>query len=327
MRAIVQHGYGDPRQVLEFEDIDRPTPGDHEVLVRVEAAAVNAKDRMEVAGHPYVFRLALGLPRPRRRVLGADLAGTVEAVGSKVTRWRSGDEVFGELPQGTFAEYVVAAEGALSPKPARLGFAEAAAVPLAGITALQGLRAAGVRPGDRVAINGASGGVGTFAVQIAKAQGAHVTAVCRTDALDLVRSIGADDVVDYTTEDFTRRHESYDRILDMVGSHGPAEYRRALRPGGSCVAASGMPGGKVLGPLPYLLRAMLAPSRNGSTVTTLSARPNPDDLAELTRLTEAGRLEPVIDRAYGLSDVPAALAAQGEGHVRGKTVVTIGNRP
>ncbi|GAB3164934.1 NAD(P)-dependent alcohol dehydrogenase [Myceligenerans halotolerans] len=327
MRAIVQHGYGDPRQVLEFEDIDRPAPGDDEVLVRVEAAAVNAKDWMEVVGRPDILRLGLGLSRPRNPVPGADLAGTVEAVGSKVTRWRSGDEVFGELSRGAFAEYVVAAEGALSPKPAGLGFAEAAAVPLAGITALQGIRTADVAPGHRVLINGASGGVGTFAVQVAKARGAHVTGVCRTDALDLVRSIGADDVVDYTAEDFTRRQGSYDRILDMTGSHTPAEYRRALRPGGICVAASGMPGGKVLGPLPYLLRAMLSPSRNGLTVTTLSAKANPENLAELTRLIEAGRLRPVVDRTYGFSEIPAALAAQGEGHARGKTVVTIGGRP
>ncbi|MBE1875536.1 NAD(P)-dependent alcohol dehydrogenase [Myceligenerans pegani] len=324
MRAIVQHGYGDPGEVLRVEDVEHPAPGDREVLVRVEAASVNAKDWMEVAGHPYLFRLALGPFRPRNPVPGADVAGVVETVGPKVTRWRPGDEVFGELPRGTFAEYALATEDAVAPKPAGLGFAEAAAVPLAGITALQGIRAARVRPGHRVLINGASGGVGTFAVQIAKSQGAHVTGVCRTDALDLVRSIGADDVVDYTEEDFTRREGSYDRILDMVGSHSLADYRRALRSGGRCVVATGMPGGKVLGPLPYLLQAMSAGSRNGSTVTTLSAKPNPEDLAELTRLADAGQLRPAVDRTYELSDAPAAVAAQGAGHARGKTVVTIG---
>lgn len=327
MRAIVQHGYGEPDQVLELREVPRPTPGDHEILVRVEAASVNAKDWMEIAGLPYVFRLALGPSRPRRPVLGADVAGTVEAVGAGVTRWRPGDEVFGELPRGTFAEYTVAAENAVSAKPAGLGFDEAAAMPLAGIAALQGIRAARVEPGHRVLVNGASGGVGTFAVQIAKARGAHVTGVCRTDALDLVRSIGADDVVDHTEEDFTRHGRSYDRILDLVGSHTLAGYRRALRDGGICVVGTGMTGGKVLGPLPYLLRAMAAAPRDGTAVTTLNARPHPEDLEELARLVDTRRLRPVIHRTHDLTTLPAALAAQGPGHARGKTMVRIGSTP
>jgi NADPH:quinone reductase-like Zn-dependent oxidoreductase len=324
MRAIVQHGYGHPRDVLELQDVDRPEPGDHEVVVRVGASSVNPADWMPLVGRPYVVRLGFGLTRPRRRVRGRDVAGVVEAVGPKVTRWRAGDEVFGELPYGAFAEYAVAAENVLAPKPAGLGFPEAAAVPLAGITALQGLRdAGGVRAGHRVVINGASGGVGTFAVQIAKSLGAHVTGVCATSGLDLVRTIGADAVVDYTSEDFTQAGEPYDVIFDLVGSHALSAYRKALHRDGVCVVATGMPGGDVLGPIPYLLRAALSSSRGGPRTTSFAAKSSSDDLTALAKLIEAGEVRPVIEHTYAFSEIAAALARQGEGHARGKTVVTV----
>ncbi|MGW0822105.1 NAD(P)-dependent alcohol dehydrogenase [Streptomyces sp. NPDC002845] len=324
MRAIVQRGYGDPHDVLEFQDIDRPEPGDHEVLVRVRASSVNPADWMPLVGRPYVLRLGFGLTRPKRRVRGKDVAGTVEAVGAKVTRWRPGAAVFGELPDGAYAEYAVAAEDALAPKPAGLGFPEAAAVPLAGITALQGVRdAGGVRAGHRVLVNGASGGVGTFAVQIAKSLGAHVTGVCGTGSLGLVRSAGADEVVDYTREDFTRGKAPYDVILDLVGSHPLSAYRRVLRRDGVCVVATGMPGGDVLGPLPYLLRAVLSSLRGGPKMKPFVAKPNPDDLTALAKLIEADEVRPVTERTYGFPEIATALAGQGEGHARGKTVVSI----
>lgn len=319
MRAIVQRGYGAPGDVLEFQEIERPEPGDHEVLVRVQGSSVNPADWMPLVGRPYVLRLGFGLMRPKQRVRGKDVAGTIEAVGRKVTRWRPGAKVFGELPGGAYAQYAVAAEDALAPKPAGLGFPEAAAVPLAGITALQGVRdAGGVRPGHRVLVNGASGGVGTFAVQIAKSLGAHVTGVCSTSSLDLVRSIGADEVVDYTREDFTRGQAPYDVIFDLVGSHAFSAYRRVLRRDGVCVVATGMPGGDVLGPLPYLLRATFT-----RRMKPFAAKPNPDDLAALGDLIEADEVRPVIQHMYGFSEIAAALARQGEGHARGKTVVTM----
>lgn len=324
MRAIVQHGYGDPREVLGARDIDRPEPGDQEVLVRVHASSVNPADWFQLVGRPYVFRLWFGLVRPRRRVRGKDVAGTVEVVGPKVTRWRPGAEVFGELPSGAYADYAVVGEDALAPKPANLDFPEAAAVPLAGITALQGIRdAGGVRTGHRVLVNGASGGVGTFAVQVAKSLGAHVTGVCSTGGLHLVRSIGADEVVDYTREDFTRGEQFYDVIFDLIGNHPLSAYRRVLRRDGVYVAATGMPGGDVLGPLPYLLRVALSFLRGGPKMKPFAAKPNSDDLAALAKLIEAGQMRPVIEHTYGFAEIAAALAKQAEGHARGKTVVTI----
>lgn len=322
MKAIVQRNYGDPGDVLEFRDVDLPEPGDGEVLLRVHASSVNPADWLSLVGRPYVLRLAFGLTGPRRRIPGKDVAGTVEAVGPNVTRLRPGDEVFGELPGGAYAEYAVAAEDALAPKPAGLGFSEAAAVPLAGITALQGLRdAGGVRAGHRVLINGASGGVGTFAVQVARSLGAGATGVCSTRHLDLVRSLGAEEVVDYTREDFTRGDRRYDVIFDLVGSHPVPAYRRVLRRDGVYVAATGMPGGPLLGPLPYLLRAALSSRRGGPKTKLFVAKSGPDDLAALTELIEAGEVRPVIERTYGLAETAQALAHQGEGHAQGKTVV------
>lgn len=324
MKAVVQRRYGNPRDVLEFRDIDLPEPGDHEVLVRVCGSSVNPADWMQLTGRPYVLRLGFGLRRPRQPVRGKDVAGTVEAVGPKVTRFDPGMEVFGELSGGAYAEYAVAAEDALAPKPASLAFPEAAAVPLAGMTALQGLRdAGGVSPGHRVLVNGASGGVGTFAVQVAKSLGAHVTGVCSTRNLDLVHSIGADDVVDYTREDFTRSGQTYDVIFDLVGNHALSAYRRVLQRDGVYVAATGMPGGDILGPIPYLLRAAFAPRRGGPKMKAFPAKPTPDDLAALAKLIDAGGMRPVVDRTYSLPEVAAALARQGEGHAQGKTVVIV----
>ncbi len=236
MKAIIQKAYGDPTRVLEFGDAPTPVPGDDEVLVRVHASSVNPGDWFGVVGQPYVLRLAFGLGRPRRSIPGRDVAGTVEAVGAKVTRFRPGDRVYGELPGGGYAELVVAVADSLAPIPSTLDIAEAAAVPLAGGTALRGLRDAGrVREGQRVLVNGASGGVGTFAVQIARSLGAEVIAVCHTRNIDLIRSIGADEVIDYTVDDFTEPGGSrrpYDVIFDLIGNPTISEYRRVLSPTG-----------------------------------------------------------------------------------------------
>jgi NADPH:quinone reductase-like Zn-dependent oxidoreductase len=324
MKAVVQRRYGNPRDVLEFRDVGRPEPGKGEVLLRVHASSVNPADWFTLVGRPYVLRAAFGLTRPKHPIPGRDVAGTVEAVGPNVTRLRPGDEVYGELPGGAYAEYAVAAEDALAPKPANLGFAEAAAVPLAGITALQGMRdVGGVRAGHRVLINGASGGVGTFAVQVARSLGAQVTGVCSTRNLDLVRAIGADEVIDYTREDFTRSERSYDVIFDFAGSQSPQAYRRVLHPNGVYIPSAGRKGGAVLGPLPYMLRVALSSLRPGPKTKFFVAKSNPDDLTALARLIEAGEVTPVLDRTYSLPETADALTYQGEGHAQGKTVVTV----
>jgi NADPH:quinone reductase-like Zn-dependent oxidoreductase len=324
MKAIVQRRYGSPGEVLEFRDVDRPDPRGGEVLVRVHASSVNAGDWFMLVGRPYVLRPMWGLKRPKHDIPGMDVAGTVEALGPGVTRFSPGDEVYGELRSGAYAEYAVAAEDALAPKPADLGFAEAAAVPVAGVTALQGMRdAGGVRAGHRVLVHGASGGVGTFAVQVAKSLGAHVTGVCSTRNLDLVRSIGADQVVDYTREDFTRGERLYDVILDLVGDRPLAACRRVLRPDGVYVASTGRPGGAVLGPLPYIARVALSSLRGGPKMKVLATKPNAADLEALSRLIETGQVTPVIDRAVSLQQAVDALAHLGEGHARGKSVVTV----
>ncbi|WP_113699511.1 NAD(P)-dependent alcohol dehydrogenase [Nonomuraea lactucae] len=324
MKAIVQRRYGKPGEVLEFRDVDRPEPVGDEVLLRVHASSVNPADWFTLVGRPYVLRPVYGLTRPKHEIPGMDVAGTVEAVGPGVTRFSLGDEVYGELRGGAYAEYAVAAEGTLARKPANLGFAEAAAVPLAGITALQGIRdAGGVQAGHRVLVNGASGGVGTFAVQVARSLGAHVTGVCSTRNLDLVRSIGADGVIDYTREDFTRGERRYDVIFDLAGSHAPAAHRRVLCSDGVYVASTGRPGGSVLGPMPYILRVVLSSLRGGPRMKVFAAKSNADDLGALTQLIEDGAVRPVIHRTYALSETAAALAHQGEGHAQGKSVVTM----
>lgn len=324
MKAIVQSDYGSPGDVLEFRDVDRPEPRGGEVLVRVRASSVNAADWFTLVGHPYVLRLAFGVRRPKHPIPGKDVAGIVEAVGPGVTRFAPGDEVYGELTAGAYAEYAVASQDVLARKPVGVGFAQAAAVPLAGITALRGLRDAGkVHAGQRVLVNGASGGVGTFAVQVAKSFGAHVTGVCSTSNIDLVHTTGADEVVDYTREDFTRGDQAYDVIFDLVGNHTMSAYRRALHRDGVYVCATGMPGGKVLGPLPYIGRVALSSLRGRPAMRVFAAKSSAADLAELGRLIEAGEVRPVVQRTVTLAETPDALAQQGRGHAQGKTVVTV----
>jgi NADPH:quinone reductase-like Zn-dependent oxidoreductase len=322
MKAIVQREYGAPLEVLRLEDVDEPSPRDGEVLVRVRAAGVNALDWHLVTGEPTIMRLVgMGFRRPKRPGVGRDVAGVVEAVGQGVTRLRPGDEVFGWCA-GAFAELVVTREDSLVPKPPDVTFEQAAAVPVAAITALQGLRDQGeVRPGQQVLITGASGGVGTFAVQLAEHLGAEVTAVCSTRNLELVRSIGADHVVDYTREDFTRSGQRYDLILDVAGRPSLLGCRRSLKPGGRLVLAGGE-GGRWLGPLPRMVRALLLGLLGSRKVCVFEAKENREDTLALADLLAAGHLSPVIDRTYDLAAAPEAVRYLEEGHTQGKVVVT-----
>ena len=318
MRAVVRDVYGSP-DVLRLEEVDRPIPGDDEVLIEVHAAGVNAADWHFLRGEPRIMRLAV----KRQRIIGADVAGRVAAVGVNVTSLGVGDEVFGDLSGsglGAFAEYVCAPAAVLAPKPARLSFEEAAAVPMSAVTALQGLRDKGrVEPGHEVLIHGASGGVGTFAVQIAKALGAEVTAVCSTGKVEGVRSLGADHVIDYTREDFARGERRYDVILAANGKRSILDYRRALRRGGILVGTGGAGTQTLqvmlLGPLLSLTGRMRAAS--------LLAKPNRDDLLFLSGLIEARAVAPVIDRRYALAEVPDAIRYLEEGHASGKVVVGV----
>jgi NADPH:quinone reductase-like Zn-dependent oxidoreductase len=325
MKAIVQDGYGPP-EVLRLDDVPAPVPGAGEVLVAVRAASLNARDWHVLRGDPYLARLGIGLRRPRTRTVGTDLAGRVTAVGPGVTRFRPGDDVFGEVP-GACAEYVRAPEGLLERVPARLGHEQAAALPLAATTALQCLRDGGVGKGEHVLLNGASGGVGTFAVQIAKALGAYVTAVCSTRNADLVRSLGADAVVDYTAEDFTRSGERYDVVLDLVGNHPLTALRRALAPGGRLVLSGGgvWEGGSLFGPIALIARGRLAslagPWRGRIRVT--AATPGAEHLAALRELVESGQVTPVIDRTYPLERTAEALRYLEAEHARAKVVITV----
>jgi NADPH:quinone reductase-like Zn-dependent oxidoreductase len=322
MKAIVQRAYGPPLEVLRLEELDDPTPGDGEVLVRVRAAGVNALDWHLVTGEPTILRLVgMGLRRPKRSGVGRDVAGVVEAVGPGVTRLQAGEEVFGWCA-GAFAELVVTREDSLVPKPAAVTFEQAAAVPVAAITALQGLRDKGeVRPGQQVLITGASGGVGTFAVQLARHLGAEVTAVCSTRNLDLLRSIGADRVVDYTREDFTHSRHRYDVILDIAGRPSLLGCRRSLKPGGRLVLAGGE-GGRWLGPLPRMGRALLLGLLGSRKVRAFTAKENREDTLELADLLAAGHLSPVLDRTYDLAGAPEAVRYLEQGHTQGKVVVT-----
>ncbi|GAA3120535.1 NAD(P)-dependent alcohol dehydrogenase [Planomonospora alba] len=328
MKAFVLHSYGSP-DALELTEIDRPVPADDEVLVRVLATSVQPYDWHLMRGEPYIARLmggGPGLRRPKIRVLGADLAGRVEAVGRDVTEFRPGDEVYGMPKQGGFAEYACVRAAELAPKPRNLSFEQAAAVPLAACTALLGLRDDGrVRPGQSVLVNGASGGVGTFAVQLARAFGARVTAVCGTRNVELVRSLGADEVVDYTEEDFTRGGRRHDLVLDVAGGHPARAYRRVLAPGGSLVIVGG-PGGRWLQPVGRILSALVV-SRLVSQRTVLTdvvrCTENRRNLMTLTGLIEDGRLVPVIDRSHPFEEIPAAVAYQERGHATGKVVITV----
>jgi len=322
MKAIVQKKFGSPDDVLELQEIDKPVVKDDEVLVRVHAASIHIGDSYGMRGVPYLLRPVFSLSRAKNRVPGTDIAGTVEAVGKSVTQLRPGDEVFGWC-KGAFAEYVSVSEDALALKPANLTFEQAGAVGVSAFTALQALRDQGkVQPGQRVLITGASGGVGTFAVQIAKSFGAEVTGVCSTRNVDMVRSIGADQVIDYTQEDFTRNGQHYDLILDNVGNHSLADTRAALTPNGTLLAngapVSGWVGG--LGRPAKAFVLSLFVRQQGRPFVSL---PNKEDLATLKELAEAGKVTPVIDRTYPLSQTHEAMAHVGEGHAQGTTIITV----
>jgi NADPH:quinone reductase-like Zn-dependent oxidoreductase len=324
MKAIVHDRYGSP-DVLRLEDVDRPAPAAGEVLVRVRAAAVNARDWHTMRGDPYLARLTFGLAGPKVRIRGTDFAGEVEAVGSKVTGFRPGDEVYGEAP-AAFAEFVSVPEGVLGPKPATLTFAQAAAIPLAGNTALMGLRdLAQAGPGRRILINGASGGVGTFAVQLGRSYGAHVTGVCSTRNVELVRSLGADQVIDYTRADFTRDGQRYDVVFDLVGNRSLRALRRALTPTGTLILSGGgvSEGGSLVGPIGLVAKGQLLSRFVRHRVVTLSATPSTENLATLRDLVEAGSLTPVIDRTHPLSETAEAIRYVEEDHARAKVVLTV----
>jgi NADPH:quinone reductase-like Zn-dependent oxidoreductase len=329
MKAIVIDGYGPPDQVLRFGEADDPVAGDDQVLVRVQAASVNPADWHLVRGEPYLARLSFGLRTPKIRVPGCDLAGSVEAVGPNVSTLKPGDEVYGSPFMrgfGAFAELAAVPEGVLSPKPANLTFEQAAAVPLAGLTALQGIRDHGrVEPGQRVLIIGAAGGVGTFAVQTAKALGAEVTGVCSTSKVELVRSLGADRVVDYTTDDLDAAGEQpYDVVFQVSGTRSPSQCRRLLTRTGTLVYISGdSDGGRVFGPISRLIAGQLQSPFVSQTLRNYTVKSGAADLQALTELIEAGKVSPVIDRTFALREVPEALLHLEGGHARGKTVITV----
>ena len=320
MKAIVCTKYGPP-DVLQLKEAQKPAPKDDEVLIEVHAASLNAYDWHLLTADIFLVRLmGGGLLKPKNKIPGADIAGRVEAVGRNVTQFEPGDDVFGDIGRGGFAEYACARENRLASKPANLSFEEAAAVPMAALTALQGLRDKGrIQPGQKVLINGASGGVGTFAVQIAKSFGAEVTAVCSTGKMDMARSIGADQVIDYTKEDFTKNGQHYDLIFAANGYHPILDYRRALGPKGIYVVAGGtwaqMFQATLLGPWISIT--------GSKKMGGVSAKVSQKDLVFIKELLEAGKIRPVIDRRYPLSEVPEALRYLGEGHARGKVVITL----
>ncbi len=323
MKAIVYHRYGSP-DVLQWEEIEKPTPGDNEVLLRVRAASVNPLDWHFMRGMPYVVRIPAGLRKPKVTGLGVDVAGQVEAVGRNVTQLKPGDEVFGSCRRA-FAEYVCASESSLVVKPDNVTFEQAASVPVAAFTALQGLRDKGhIQPRQKVLINGAAGGVGSFAVQIAKSFGADVTGVCSTRNVDMVRSIGADQVIDYTQEDFTKSGQRYDLLFDAVGNHSLFACRRALNPKGVLIMAGGEAGRWMVRALGRAITALVLSRFVSQNLTGLLARTRKEDLIVMHQLMEAGKVTPVIDRRYSLSEVPEAIRYLEQGHARGKVVITLG---
>jgi NADPH:quinone reductase-like Zn-dependent oxidoreductase len=323
MKAAVRDRYCSPAGV-ELREVDTPVAADDEVLVRVRATSLNAADWYSVAGRPYFGRMEMGLLKPKSDRLGVDFAGQVEAVGKDVTQFQSGDEVFGGR-NGAFAEYVcVREERSVVPKPANVTFEEAAAVPVAALTALQGLRDKGqVQPGQKVLINGASGGVGTFAVQIAKAFGADVTGVCGTRNVELVRSLGADHVVDYTREDFTRGGRRYDVMLDVAGSRSWSECKRVLDPQATVVLIGGPKDNRLLGPLGHILKLRAGGMIGSRKVGFFVAKFNKADMVVLRELLETGKITSAIDRRYPLNDIADALDYMGEGHAQAKIVITV----
>lgn len=322
MKAVVQDTYGSP-DVLELSDIDKPVVEHDDVLVRVHAAGVDRGVWHLMTGLPYLVRLGFGLRKPRSRVRGLDVAGRVEEVGKDVNRFQPGDEVFGTC-DGSFAEYARAKEDDLVSKPAKLSFEQAAALPTSATTALRGLRDAGrVEPGQKVVILGASGGVGTFAVQIAKALGAEVSGVCSTPKTDLVQSIGADHAIDYTREDFADGRQCYDVILDIAGNRSLSHLRRALTPQGTLVIIGGEEGGRWFGGVDRQLRALMLSPFVRQKLKAPIYMTRKEDLEVLKELVEAGKVTPVIHKTYPLSQVPEAMRHLEEGHARGKIVITV----
>ena len=333
MQAITFDRFGSP-DVLRLQEVEKPVANDNDVLVRIRAASANPYDWHFLTGLPHIGRMSFGVLRPKARGLGADLAGEVEAVGKNVTGFRPGDEVFGEvdgevpgkpiLELGSFAEYVCVSESSVAPKPTNLTFEEAAAVPLAGHTALQALRDRGqILPGQKVLINGASGGVGTFAVQIAKALGAEVSGVCSTRNVDMVRSIGADHVVDYTREDFTQTDPSYDLILDNVGNRSISQCRRVLNPKGLYLSSFGSPENRWFGPFSQMIGMFALAPFVSQRMASLTVKRSKNALLDLKQLIEAGKVRPVIDRTYPLTKAADAMRYLEEGHARGKVVIRI----
>ncbi len=324
MKAIVQDKFGSPHDVLTLKEIERPAFGNDEALVRVRAASIHIGDYYTIGGLPYVMRPMMSLMRAKNRVPGTDISGTVEAVGTNVRELQPGDDVFGSY-KGAFAEYASFPEASLALKPDTLTFEQASALGVSALTALQALRDQGkIQPGQRVLITGASGGVGKFAVQIANAFGADVTGVCSTRNLEMVRSIGADHVIDYTREDFIDGEQRYDFILDNVGNHSLSDTRRVLKPTGTLLANGARVSGW-LGGLDYFAAAFassLFVSQQGRPFVSTS---NPEDLAALKELAEAGKITPILDRTYPLNDAPDAVAHVGEGHAQGKTIITVDN--
>jgi NADPH:quinone reductase-like Zn-dependent oxidoreductase len=322
MKAIVYTKYGPP-DVLQLKEVEKPTPKDGEVLIKVQAASANAADRQLLRGDFLIRLMGYGLLKSRIKIFGSDIAGRIEAVGKNVKQFQPGDEVFGEITEcglGGFAEYVCVPEYALALKPTNISFEEAAAVPIAAVTALQGLRDKGrIQPGQKVLIIGASGGVGTFAVQIAKYFGAEVTGVCSTRNLDMVRSIGADLVIDYTQEDFTKSGQRYDLILATAGYRSIFDYKRALSPKGICV----MVGGSMAQMFQAMLLGPLISMTGSKKIGILRQRPNQKDLVFMNELLEAGKVVPAIDRRYPLTEVAEALRYLEEGHAQGKVVITL----
>ena len=315
MKAVVYEKYGPPSEVLQLKEVEKPTPKDNEVLVKIYAASINDGDKSMIKGRPIFIRLAgFGLLKPKHTIPGGDIAGQVEAVGRNVKQFQPGDEIFGDIGacgHGAFAEYVSVPENALALKPVNMTYEEAAAVPQYALVALQGLRDKGhIQPGQKVLINGASGGVGTFAVQIAKSYGAEVTGVCSTKNLDLVRSIGPDHVIDYTQEDFTQKEQRYDLILDSVANRSISDYTRALRPKGNYVAVA------------FNMRAVISMTGN-KKASQLSHKPNVKDLVYMKGLIEAGKVVPVIDRRFPLSEIGEAFRYFEEGHPSGKVIITV----
>lgn len=323
MKAIVCEKYGPP-DVLKLADVDKPAPKANEVLIKIRAASLNAFDWHMLLPDPFLVRvMGGGLLRPKNRIIGADMAGQVEAAGGSVTLFKPGDDVFGDLAQwgcGGCAEYVCAPEEALALKPGNMTFEQAAAVPMAALTALQGLRDMGhIRPAQKVLINGASGGVGTFAVQIAKFFGAEVTAVCSTGNVDMARSLGADHVIDYTKEDFTKSGQQYDLILAANGFHPLADYKRALAPGGMYV----MTGGTMRQIFHAMLLAPLFSMTGGKKMGGITMHASQNDLVFMKELIEASKMVSVIDRVYPLAEVPEALRYLHAGHAKGKVVIKV----